>query len=1793
MKITLPIILFCFASLTLMAEPVKTHPRLLFRVEDLTELRDRMVGSNTVWTAFKQSVVDPMLTDWKCASTWVKNADGSITRLSFTDESGTTHYPTLGDGSPNPNWGDYLYRKAAPEDDTGAHTGIQPLRSELYAMTFAFMARLLKDQPGQEAVRAEYLNAARECLMKVIDPASLGHPAPDANGQYPPFRHPGFSLQDRSFAAEAFGFTVDWIYEDLSAAELAKLRRTFLIWAFDTDHKPFYSPVQPVPGVTLVNDPALLHLNDPGEAVRRSQVRLALNNHYANHTRQLALFAMCFDPKDDVPTDAGDAAAGALTGYTTGPGGVNDWVYQDKGYLRDATGAWLYLTDYAFRNDGAGGLSLEGTQYTSNGLGPMALLMYCLHTAGQDDPQRWGPQVSLHRHPFWDKAIPGYLALLPPTARIHPDQTYLGPHYQPPMSGDEQNYLLVNDQNIKYIAPLALYDERVNGSSGATVQAVRYIQQHLANGGTANFAGRIANTRSEERPRDAIYYFLLFDPEAPAPSDPRLAQPLTFYAQHDPAGKMGMVTSRSDATTSATYFHWRLAWNRIDHQRADSLGFGLWKNGIWFTKIMTGYGALQGSSEFRNNLALKNGATLFPGAGYEAENDHPRGSQWSYGPAADPQILERSLGEKFIHFDADATGLYNYFGKPSQQNILHASRSLVWLKPDHIVIYDRAKSTADGGFKRWCLNMPGTPAISGTTASAVASDGTTPKGRLFVNTLLPAGAAPVAADIEDGDPAPYEDMKARIIVSAPGDPTETRFLHVVQAADLAVLTGDATQLITSTGSAYEGAVIGARCVMFRKTHGINELPLSFTVPPTVTEFVITGLDRFTGYDIANNSGAITITAGTQRHSDGGGVLNFGASEPPNVEMTAVQTVATEGGAPASFTLKRSGDISAALTVNISIEGDAGTADFASLPAGVTFAAGSGTATLTLSAADDAAFEPAESFTLKLLPGAAYHASEAANEIRGSVADNEPPPGGTIAFSSASYTAAEGAGNVATITLTRSGATTGAVSALMTAIDGTALSGSDYSPTNVIVQWANGDSTPKQVNIPLVNDGAIEADETVNLSLSQPTGDSALGLASAVLSIADDEPPTFELTPSSATVSENATGVTFTITRVGGANATVAVSYATANGTAVSPADYTAQSGALTWTPGEPGAKQVTIPLNDDTLYEGASETFTFTISNPTGGGVIISQPTATITINENDPQPAAFHVGPGQSYPTLASVPWSVVGAGSDVFIHYDAAAYHEKLLISNRGTDALPIRIIGVKGAGGERPIIDGNNAAPPPLSTPYHSETSGASEDEGLIVIERANGMSSSFKPGYIEISGIELKNAHPDNSYTRQTGGAADAWSAGGGAIYLRGAEHVTVRDCVIHHCSNGIVTNQGGGEERNLVRDLVITHCNLHSNGKSGNYYGRNLETQAAGVTLQFCRLDEPLSGSNVENVRDLSAGFIARCNYISGGGAQFNFDEPYGNVPLLTADPNWGVTHVWGNVLRNFGNGSGNVIHFGGSQLTGARVLHFHHNTVHCETSYSRNVLDIREADESAFATNNIMRSVGITEFRLNSGSGSVVFGKNLAQTGYMTQTGASGVANLVSTASMGFIDEAIGDYHLALGSTAIDAAAALPAGAQAATAQYYPNALGVLRHRAGAADDIGAFESVLPVDAWLVTHFSFDAATPAIAGDLADPDADGGNNLLEYALDRDPFVPDAHLLPTAVNEGGFATMNVARNANATDLNFSVEVSDGLANWQSGPSFTTTLINTAAQSKVRDNTAISGASRRFIRLRVSR
>ena len=95
-----------------------------------------------------------------------------------------------------------------------------------------------------------------------------------------------------------------------------------------------------------------------------------------------------------------------------------------------------------------------------------------------------------------------------------------------------------------------------------------------------------------------------------------------------------------------------------------------------------------------------------------------------------------------------------------------------------------------------------------------------------------------------------------------------------------------------------------------------------------------------------------------------------------------------------------------------------------------------------------------------------------------------------------------------------------------------------------------------------------------------------------------------------------------VSRTGDVSNALSVNYATADGTAIAGSDYTAVSGTLNFAPGEL-TKTVFITITDDNLFENADETFTFNLSNPTGGAVVTS-PTTTITILDNEFKPQMF-----------------------------------------------------------------------------------------------------------------------------------------------------------------------------------------------------------------------------------------------------------------------------------------------------------------------------------------------------------------------------------------------------------------------------------------------------------------------------------------------------------------------------------------------------------------------------------------
>jgi hypothetical protein len=89
-----------------------------------------------------------------------------------------------------------------------------------------------------------------------------------------------------------------------------------------------------------------------------------------------------------------------------------------------------------------------------------------------------------------------------------------------------------------------------------------------------------------------------------------------------------------------------------------------------------------------------------------------------------------------------------------------------------------------------------------------------------------------------------------------------------------------------------------------------------------------------------------------------------------------------------------------------------------------------------------------------------------------------------------------------------------------------------------------------------------------------------------------------------------TGAVFTVSLEAPTNTTVTVDYVTFNGTAVSPGDYQAVNGTVTFSPGQT-TRFVTVPVNGDTLPEG-NETFILNLSNPVGALLADSQGIGTI-----------------------------------------------------------------------------------------------------------------------------------------------------------------------------------------------------------------------------------------------------------------------------------------------------------------------------------------------------------------------------------------------------------------------------------------------------------------------------------------------------------------------------------------------------------------------------------------------------
>ena len=226
---------------------------------------------------------------------------------------------------------------------------------------------------------------------------------------------------------------------------------------------------------------------------------------------------------------------------------------------------------------------------------------------------------------------------------------------------------------------------------------------------------------------------------------------------------------------------------------------------------------------------------------------------------------------------------------------------------------------------------------------------------------------------------------------------------------------------------------------------------------------------------------------------------------------------------------------------------------------------------------------------------------------------------TLQFSSPAYSVNEGAG-IATITVKRTGGLAGAVTVHYSTSNVTAVAGKDYTATSGTLSFA-ANETSKTFTVMITDDTLDEADETLKLTLSNPTGGAALGApGTATLKIIDNDLPP-QLSINNTNVTEGNSGAlnaAFTVSLSAASGKTVTVHYATADGTAHAPADYTAKSGTLSFAPGQL-SKPITVSVRGDLLDE-VNETFSVTLSAPVNATLADGQGLGTIT--DNDPPPS-------------------------------------------------------------------------------------------------------------------------------------------------------------------------------------------------------------------------------------------------------------------------------------------------------------------------------------------------------------------------------------------------------------------------------------------------------------------------------------------------------------------------------------------------------------------------------------------
>ena len=396
----------------------------------------------------------------------------------------------------------------------------------------------------------------------------------------------------------------------------------------------------------------------------------------------------------------------------------------------------------------------------------------------------------------------------------------------------------------------------------------------------------------------------------------------------------------------------------------------------------------------------------------------------------------------------------------------------------------------------------GGTATAGSDYTTLSGTATIPAGALYVDVLV----APLDDMAIEGAESVIITLSGAGAVYDIGDNrTQTLWIR-----DNEVQTITLTAPISSAAEGDGAGVTAGQYTFTASAAPSSDLTLSYTMTGTATNgvdysylpnmivlpagqtavsLVLTPMDDELA-EVAETAVLTVVNSGLYNAGTTAGLtVTIAASDAPLATIAAADMAAAENPVDTGrFVVTLSKIVTANTAVNYTVGGTATSAsDYTALTGSVTVAAGSNTATVTVTPVNDALVEGSETVIATLAGGTGYAlAGSPYTSGTVTIADDEVA---TVSIAATDDSAAEPVTDPATdtgnFTISRSGVATGTLT-VSVAFSGAVTSGFDYTALPVMVTFAPGETTRTLTLTPL-SDALVEGSETLVAAVASGTG----------------------------------------------------------------------------------------------------------------------------------------------------------------------------------------------------------------------------------------------------------------------------------------------------------------------------------------------------------------------------------------------------------------------------------------------------------------------------------------------------------------------------------------------------------------------------------------------------------------------------------------------------------------------------------------------------------------------------------